>query len=926
MIAERTREFELLDEDLVESSSGRGRVVLLSGTVASGKTTLLRAFCDRHADGVWPLFATAPPAAHGEPFGVLRQLFEETPWPRDRLQGLLGTGQMADCAHCAAAALLELAEDTPLVVVVDDVHYADKPSIRCLLKVAHRNRSSRLMLVLAESTCDWSVRSVYRMELVRQSHFRRVPLAHLSVAGVREVLAEHLGTSIAQQVAEEVHDTTGGNQLLVRALAEDYVDSLEYADRDGWAVGESYRQAVLTCLYRSGHEVLEVARALAVLDIAGSAQQIAHMLEKQPRPVRRALQRIERLGLTTGGRFRHPAARAAVYDDVDPGVLADLHFRAALLLYRGRPCGRAADHLVASRSADKSWAVAELRRAAEEALAKDDDETAIRYLEFALHGRAEPRERAGLSMLLVVAKRRSDPAAAVHHWAALMRAHRQGLLSVPQVADLLRFALWHGFTQDAEELVDWLGRAYHASDGPPDGVLLTTGRLLRHTYPSFLPPGRQEGSYCPKDCVPLPSGFPVQAAEMLSTLLREGVDTDGSCSRMAEQILHNIPLSDEFFEAVMSVLQTLVFSGQLPQAARWCDDLLAEAARRGVPRWQAQLMACRAEIDLRKGALPDATRNAEGALTLLGPDGWGVGIGAPIGILVSAATARGDVTAARGHLRRRVPEAMFQTRFGLQYLQARGQYYLAVGQPHAALADFRYCGRLMASWDIDAPAFLPWRSQLAEVLLQLGDTEAARSYAKQQIARARSHTTPAYGMALRLLAQTADRRERPRLLKEAAEVLHACGARLPLVQTLTDLGYAYEAGGNPQKARMLLRRAGRLAEVIGLPDVPTQAAASKQDQQTRGSQGHSGGRAERSPAESPPRTLTVAERKVAALAGLGYSNREIAQKLYVTVSTVEQHLTKAFRKLNVKSRDALPLDLELDIELPSPSASAHVDP
>lgn len=53
-------------------------------------------------------------------------------------------------------------------------------------------------------------------------------------------------------------------------------------------------------------------------------------------------------------------------------------------------------------------------------------------------------------------------------------------------------------------------------------------------------------------------------------------------------------------------------------------------------------------------------------------------------------------------------------------------------------------------------------------------------------------------------------------------------------------------------------------------------------------------------------SLTRAEQRVATLAARGYTNREIARRLYITVSTVEQHLTKVYRKLNVRRRRELP--------------------
>jgi DNA-binding CsgD family transcriptional regulator len=55
--------------------------------------------------------------------------------------------------------------------------------------------------------------------------------------------------------------------------------------------------------------------------------------------------------------------------------------------------------------------------------------------------------------------------------------------------------------------------------------------------------------------------------------------------------------------------------------------------------------------------------------------------------------------------------------------------------------------------------------------------------------------------------------------------------------------------------------------------------------------------------------LTDAERRVSALAGRGHTNREIASSLFITVSTVEQHLTRVYRKLNLKRREDLPVEL-----------------
>jgi DNA-binding CsgD family transcriptional regulator len=62
----------------------------------------------------------------------------------------------------------------------------------------------------------------------------------------------------------------------------------------------------------------------------------------------------------------------------------------------------------------------------------------------------------------------------------------------------------------------------------------------------------------------------------------------------------------------------------------------------------------------------------------------------------------------------------------------------------------------------------------------------------------------------------------------------------------------------------------------------------------------------RRPQFSGPEALTASERRVADLAAEGLGNREIAQTLFVTIKTVENHLARAYQKLGIRSRDALP--------------------
>jgi DNA-binding CsgD family transcriptional regulator len=90
--------------------------------------------------------------------------------------------------------------------------------------------------------------------------------------------------------------------------------------------------------------------------------------------------------------------------------------------------------------------------------------------------------------------------------------------------------------------------------------------------------------------------------------------------------------------------------------------------------------------------------------------------------------------------------------------------------------------------------------------------------------------------------------------------------------------------------------------------IPAGAAPAVPDRRVRGGAGRRGHGAKRDPEHGDDRlvSLTARERHVAALAGQGLTNQEIAERLLITPSTVEQHLTRVFRKLGITGRAGLP--------------------
>jgi DNA-binding NarL/FixJ family response regulator len=132
-------------------------------------------------------------------------------------------------------------------------------------------------------------------------------------------------------------------------------------------------------------------------------------------------------------------------------------------------------------------------------------------------------------------------------------------------------------------------------------------------------------------------------------------------------------------------------------------------------------------------------------------------------------------------------------------------------------------------------------------------------------------------------------------LAASVDVLRDSGARLQLARSLVELGSALRRSGQRLDARQPLREGLEVAAKCGA-DV---LAARAHDELVA-----AGARPRRDPIESRS-TLTASELRVARMAAEGLTNREIAQALFLTEKTIEVHLTRAYRKLEIRSRSQL---------------------
>ena len=151
------------------------------------------------------------------------------------------------------------------------------------------------------------------------------------------------------------------------------------------------------------------------------------------------------------------------------------------------------------------------------------------------------------------------------------------------------------------------------------------------------------------------------------------------------------------------------------------------------------------------------------------------------------------------------------------------------------------------------------------------------------------------GISLRVLGLVEGGPAGEQRLRDAVGVLAESGARLEHARALVDLGAALRRANSRREARERLRAGIELAHRCG-----ARALVERANDELAATGAH-----RRTILYTGLEALTASERRVAQLAAAGSSNKEIAQALFVTVKTVEMHLSRVYRKLEISSRGQL---------------------
>ncbi|MEV7046493.1 AAA family ATPase [Amycolatopsis sp. NPDC051061] len=889
---------------LAEVPLGRaGRAVLVDGPPACGKTTVVRQIVGR-AVAVGYVAATAT-CAHTErklPFGVLSQLaygsgrgregdpdiealselFTATAVPTDE-------AELLQLCHRLCNAIIAISERVPLVIAVDDVRRGDVPSLHVLLQLIRRLDSARVLVVFSDDLRLPATFLPLRYELLRLHDLHRVQVGPLTVGQVSSRVGGELGVGALDRT--NFMGFTGGNPLLLDALLTDLSEAGEPREL-------GYGHAFLSCLHRNEPIFLDAVRAMAVFGPAAPAE-LSRVAGHELGQISQVLAALEDCGLLAESGFRHEVARQAVLADTPATEQEILHRRAARLLRdRGGTATAITGHLLLAGRITDPWSADMLLEAAEQALPRNELVAAVELLHRALDCCPDRDRRIAIQARLVSTEWRINPSTAARHLSAMLSAFRAEQLPVQDALMLVKNLLWHGRMADAESILSQL-----RSNSAATELMPSFEQWLTCTYAGLARPRTVQHRHT--DSLLTRVELWPQAVEVLTDVLVAGHTED--IVRRAEAVLRERQLAHGLSgrpDALIFALFSLIYSDRSETASVWCETLLADPGVRHGPMLHAALMLTAAECALRRGDHLKAAELVTETFALVSPGGWGVHVGLPLSIRILALTRMGRLEEARAAVGQPVPDAMFTDRHGLHYLYSRGYFFLAVGRYQAALGDFLLCGELLTRWGLGGGcAPVPWRTAAAEAWLALGNRDQTRTLIHEQLSRPGTDSARARGQALRLLAQTSAAKRRPRLLNEAASLCESVDDKYELARALHDLAQAQRALGENKLARRVTRRAWRVAKMCDaapLCDDLMPVGGDVIDSELLPKQQYGIDQ------------LTHSEHRVAALASAGMTNREIADRLFVTQSTVEQHLTRVFRKLGIKQREQLPPELAVD--------------
>jgi DNA-binding CsgD family transcriptional regulator len=912
---------------------GGGRFVVIEGSAGLGKTRLLAEARAIAGSAGMRVLAARGGELEGEfAYGIVRQLFEPLlssvspdvraellSGPAALVESLFGAPQLAGSdgasvegsfaiVHGLYWLAANVAFHQPTLVAIDDLHWADAPSVRWLLYLTRRLEGVPLLVAAGTRPPEAESRDpTHLTELVADPHAAAIGLEPLGRASIAVLARELHGLEPDEAFCAALEKATGGNPLFVVAVLDAVAQegtsrTAEHAARLLEIGAQGVSRAVGLRLARLQPAALLLLRAASILGDGIQLRQAAALAGVEERalgPAAAALVRLDLLRRDDPLEFSHPVVRHAVYETLDVVERGDAHRLAAeLLLDAGALPESAAAHLLRVAPQADSFVVSTLRQAAERSLAQGAAEAALVYLTRALEEQMDPTARAEVLVELGLAERRTNGPAAADHLRAglelLVDGGRRGAVALE-----LGRAFW--FTDRIPEAFAVFEQALDEVDRDQDpdlyelllAELISSALWNQQTYPMAeaalgeLDPDAFHGGL----------GSETLLATMAHYEQRLGLRRELVID-LARRALAPGNLSASGSIAFYYAVNVLPKSGLLDEAVSILDKAVAQARRRGDIFNVAFMLLWRGKWQTHRGDLRAAVADLREAIDLSVAHGMHVAWPYNIGFLAEALLEQGEAEEAAGVIEKgEFSEQLPPDQLHLAYFRlSRARLRIETGSPERGVEELLQVGETVRLIPHDNPSSVPWRSWAAEGLRLLDRNDEARALAEEELALARRWGAPqTIGASLRALGLVEGGKAGIGLLREAVEVLAGSEARLEHARALVDLGAALRRANQRTEARERLREGVDLALRIGALGL-----AERANEEIAAT-----GARPRRVLQTGLDALTASERRVAQLAAEGMSNKEIAQTLFVTIKTVEVHLSHAYRKLEISSRAQL---------------------
>ena len=928
VLLERERELAELGATLEEVAAGKGCAVGIEAAAGLGKTRLLQEARGNGSDaGLRVLAGRATELEQFFPFALVRQLLgpEIAGLPADERERVLdGAGAARGALGMAAEdqrdkdafAVLHalywvtaaLAERGPLLLAIDDAHSADAASLDYLSFLLPRLEELPILLVIAGRPDEPDTSGGFR-RLMADDFIRHLPLNSLSSDATAALLADELGTEPEPPFAAACFEVSGGNPFLLRELSRT-VDqrgiepSAENAEQVRELVPERVAQTVLLRLGRLSPQARAVARSLAVFGDDAEPRLVVELAGSSAEGASLAADELRAIGIldpVSPLRFAHPLVRSAVYESIPVGERGRRHAEAAECMRRVEASPeQIGTQLLAAEERGAAEVVETLVVAGVNSLASGAPRSTIAYLSRALREPPPPELRPTvLEPMLTAISRTADQAT----WNAiepevLAELERDPSLR-PRWAVALTTALAMGgrFEEAAERLVEAIEVAAEGGDFDSAYRLEAQLATLAQLVPSV--PAVDLSDYADKIEPDSPSGRLAAAIEARTAVIDGSAD---EATEAAKRALGNDGIifaeESELAASTLAVL-SLIAADEMDAASHAADRALAIGRENGGTPELARGLYLRALVGWGYGDLVGAEADMGQALDLVRMAGIHP-------LVMMYASNYIEILVERDELKRAERELtdigmaegpIPQSPLFSLLLLARAELRFERGELDRCLED---CLELRAHSEAmgmgPGPAAMVCHLA-ARVLAAADEREQALELAEEMmryVQRWGSASSTAHVMRAVAMAQGGE--QGVETLEAAAHLMEGSPRRLEHAHVLADLGEARRRQGRRVDAREPLRSALELARKGGAWRVARRARDELQ----------ATGEKVRSYAPIGVESLTPSERRVAELAASGMTNRQIAQSLFVTVKTVEAHLSAAYDKLDIGSRKELP--------------------